>query len=124
MGRDTRTIAIPDTYVNALDSSIRISNFPDSACGVTCIQVVTLNRPDKLNAITPGMINSLIAVFSTVDVDDRIKVVILTGAGRAFSARIDLNELSIEIFRAEQIFRSKMATPRAIQALENSSNDA
>ena len=91
MVRDTRTIAIPDTYVTALDSPIRISNFPDSACGVTSIQVVTLNRPDKLNAITPGMIHSLIAFFSTVDVDDRVKVVILTGAGRAFSAGIDLN---------------------------------
>ncbi|CEO58394.1 hypothetical protein PMG11_03123 [Penicillium brasilianum] len=91
MVRDTQTIGIPDTYVTALDSPIRISNFPDSACGVTTIQVLTLNRPDKLNAFTPGMIDSLIAFFSTVDVDDRVKVVILTGAGRAFSAGIDLN---------------------------------
>ncbi|GLI74399.1 hypothetical protein PoHVEF18_002638 [Penicillium ochrochloron] len=91
MVRDTRKIAIPDTYVTSLDSPIRISNYPDSAYGVTSIQVVTLNRPDKLNAITADMINSLIAFFSTVDVDDRVKVVILTGAGKAFSAGIDLN---------------------------------
>jgi enoyl-CoA hydratase/carnithine racemase len=91
MVRDTRKIAIPDTYVTALDSPIRISNYPDSVYGVTSIQVVTLNRPDKLNAITADMINSLITFFSTVDVDDRVKVVILTGAGKAFSAGIDLN---------------------------------
>jgi len=89
MARDTQTIAIPNTYVTALDSPIRISNFPDSACGVTSIQVVTLNRPDKLNAITPGMIYSLLDLFLTVDVDDRVKVVILTGTGKAFSAGID-----------------------------------
>lgn len=88
---DTRTVALPDTYVNAPDSAIRISNSPDSACGVTPIQVVTLNRPDKLNAITRGMIDALITFFLTVDVDDRVKVVILTGAGRVFSAGIDLN---------------------------------
>lgn len=91
MVRDIRTLAIPDTYVNAIDSPVRISNFPDSGQGVTSIQVVTLNRPNKLNAITGSMIDALIDLFTAVDVDDRVKVVILTGAGRAFSAGIDLS---------------------------------
>ena len=91
MVRETQTIAIPPTYVNSPDSPIRISNYPESATTVTPIQIVTLNRPEKLNAITRGMIDALITFFSTVDVDDRVKVIILTGAGRAFSAGIDLN---------------------------------
>jgi enoyl-CoA hydratase/carnithine racemase len=85
-----RTIPLPPTYVNPPDSHVRVSNYPESSQGVTPIQVVTLNRPDKLNAITKDMIDALIAYYSTVDVDDRVKVVVLTGAGKAFSAGIDL----------------------------------
>lgn len=80
----------PSTYVNSLDSHVRISNYPQSDPGVTPIQILTLNRPNKLNAITIGMIQDLITIFEAVDVDDRVKVVILTGAGKAFSAGIDL----------------------------------
>lgn len=65
-----------------MDSLIRISNFPDSACWVTSIQVVTLNRPDKLNAITPDRIYSLIDLFLGVDLDDRVKVVIWQAQAR------------------------------------------
>lgn len=78
------------TYVNSPDSHVRVSNYPDSISGVSAIQIVTLNRPDKLNAITMNMIQDLIALFEAFDVDERVKVVILTGAGNAFSAGIDL----------------------------------
>lgn len=91
MADDTPTISTPDAYANTPESHIRITNFPESASGVTPIQIVTLNRPDKLNAITSDMIYALITFFSTIDVDNRVKVVILTGAGRALSAGIDLN---------------------------------
>ena len=53
---------------------------------------MTLNRPEKLNAFSIEMINALEDFFATVDVDDRVKVIILTGAGRAFSAGIDLSQ--------------------------------
>ena len=91
MPADIRTITVPHTYANSSDSPVCISNYPESANGVTPIQIVTLNRPNKLNAFTGGMIGDLITFFSTVDVDERVKVIILTGAGRAFSAGIDLN---------------------------------
>jgi enoyl-CoA hydratase/carnithine racemase len=84
------TISIPESYTTPSTSQIRISNHPDSATGVTPILVATLNRPDKLNAYTGEMILGLEAFFRTVTHDDRVKVVILTGAGRAFSAGIDL----------------------------------
>ncbi|KAJ5158763.1 uncharacterized protein N7500_008414 [Penicillium coprophilum] len=90
MAYDEPIISSPDTYVNTPDSHIRINNFPESASGVTPIQIVTLNRPDKLNAITSDMIYTLITFFTAIDVDNRVKIVILTGAGRTFSAGIDL----------------------------------
>ena len=92
MATNNKTIAVPSTYVTAPDAHIKIGNYPASPSGVTPIQIVTLNRPNKLNAITLDMINSLEKFISTVDVDDRVKIVIITGAGKAFSAGIDLND--------------------------------
>lgn len=51
---------------------------------------VTLNRPERLNAITATMIDELGEVVTAVDLDPALRVVILTGAGRGFSAGLDL----------------------------------
>jgi len=51
---------------------------------------VTLNRPEKLNAVTPRSIEDLTAAFDEADRDDRVRAVIVTGAGRAFCAGADL----------------------------------
>lgn len=55
------------------------------------IATITLNRPDRLNAFTGRMGEELIAAFDKADVDDDVKVVIVTGAGRAFCAGSDLS---------------------------------
>lgn len=55
------------------------------------IATVTLNRPDKLNAFTPQMRDDLVAAFDATDADDAVRVVIVTGAGRAFCAGADLS---------------------------------
>jgi enoyl-CoA hydratase/carnithine racemase len=52
--------------------------------------VVTLDRPDRLNAITATMIDELGAVVSAVDLDPKLRSVILTGSGRGFCAGLDL----------------------------------
>jgi enoyl-CoA hydratase/carnithine racemase len=54
------------------------------------ILTITLNRPDRMNAFTGRMCDELIAAFDSADSDDNIKVVIVTGAGRAFCAGADL----------------------------------
>src|SRR5207244_8749302 len=52
---------------------------------------ITLHRPEKLNAFTPRMMYELLDAFERADTDDAVRVVIVTGAGRAFCAGADLS---------------------------------
>jgi enoyl-CoA hydratase/carnithine racemase len=52
---------------------------------------VTLQRPEKLNAVTATMIRELVEAFDQADADDGVRAVIVTGAGRAFCAGADLS---------------------------------
>lgn len=54
------------------------------------IVLVTLNRPERLNAITSTMIVELARVVEFVDLDPQLRAVIVTGAGRGFCAGLDL----------------------------------
>jgi enoyl-CoA hydratase/carnithine racemase len=54
------------------------------------IATITLHRPDRLNAFTTRMMHELIDAFDRADADDTVRVVIVTGAGRAFCAGADL----------------------------------
>lgn len=59
------------------------------------IATVTINRPDKLNALNAHSISELYGVFEELSKDDDIRVVILTGAGeKAFVAGADIRELA------------------------------
>jgi enoyl-CoA hydratase/carnithine racemase len=56
---------------------------------------VTLNRPDKLNALSFGLVSELDDALTGWEEDDEIKAVIITGAGeRAFSAGADIHEMA------------------------------
>ncbi|MGA1036921.1 MAG: enoyl-CoA hydratase/isomerase family protein, partial [Ilumatobacteraceae bacterium] len=58
------------------------------------IATLTLNRPDKLNALNPAVFIELRKHLSDIAVDDSIKCVVLTGAGRAFCAGHDLEAIA------------------------------
>ena len=55
------------------------------------VATITLDRPEKLNAFTRRMRDELIDAFGRADADDEVRVVIVTGAGRAFCAGADLS---------------------------------
>lgn len=55
------------------------------------VLTITLNRPDQLNAFTPVMAEELIDAFQRASSDDAVRAVIVTGAGRAFCAGMDLS---------------------------------
>lgn len=75
------------------------------------IALMTLNRPDALNSINRGMVRALRAVMAELEADDRVDVIVLTGAGeRAFSTGVDLKErqtmsdAEAAAFRAGELF--------------------
>jgi enoyl-CoA hydratase/carnithine racemase len=55
------------------------------------ILTITLNRPEQLNAFTVTMANELIDAFEHASADDAVRAIIVTGAGRAFCAGMDLS---------------------------------
>jgi enoyl-CoA hydratase len=57
------------------------------------VALVTLDRPEAMNALSRALRSRLHAAFVELDADEAISVVVLTGAGRAFTAGLDLKEL-------------------------------
>lgn len=55
------------------------------------ILLLTLNRPEKLNSFTVEMCHELVDAYSRASVDDAVRAIIVTGAGRAFCAGMDLS---------------------------------
>lgn len=57
------------------------------------VTTLTLNNPNKLNALSSAMIKTLSAEFDAIAADTSVRAVVLTGAGKAFSAGHDLKEI-------------------------------
>ena len=77
------------------------------------ITTLTLNRPDKLNALNPAVFIELREHLADIADDDSIKCVVLTGAGRAFCAGHDL-----EAIASHEKAPSKHFEPETVDALE------
>jgi len=60
------------------------------------VATVTLNRPDALNALSTELRNAISETFETLSDNKEVEVIVLTGAGRAFTVGLDLKELGKE----------------------------
>lgn len=65
-------------------------------------RLLTLNRPDKLNALNGELTATLRRALSAADADDAVRAVVLTGAGRAFSAGADMKEAAAHADRPQR----------------------
>lgn len=70
------------------------------------IAVVTINRPDSLNSLTRAMNVDLAQAFKSLDRDESVRVIILTGTGRSFCSGVDLTA-------AEDVFKGDVKDPES-----------
>ena len=79
------------------------------------IVLVTLNRPDKGNGVVPEMARDLMAVLTAIDEDFAVRVMILTGSGKVFSAGADLvalkDYLDNELATRQEPFNARVLYP-------------
>ena len=91
------------------------------------VATLTVNRPDKLNALNDATIAELGHAIDQIRVDDSVRGAILTGAGRAFVAGADISELSnqtpvLAMARAragQDVFRRFETCPKPVIAAVN-----
>lgn len=69
---------------------------------------VTLNRPEKRNAMSPTLNREMIDVLETIELDQEAHVLVLTGEGESFSAGMDLKEYFREIDASPEIVQVKV----------------
>ena len=67
-----------------------------------------MNRPDKRNAINPGLVFEMVEVLEGLEEDERAQVIVFTGAGDAFSAGQDLKEYFREADAGRPIDRERL----------------
>jgi len=69
---------------------------------------VTLNRPEKRNAMSPTLNQEMREVLETLELDEAVRVLVLTGAGESWSAGMDLKEYFRETDNAPEIVQEKV----------------
>ncbi|KAJ5787659.1 hypothetical protein N7457_002649 [Penicillium paradoxum] len=89
---DPSPIELPSSYEKIQTTGhVVVSHYPSGTPTVTPVVVVTLNRPANQNAFTGQMVIDFEKLFPMFDVDERVKVIVLTGAGKTFCAGADLD---------------------------------
>lgn len=72
------------------------------------IAIVTMNRPDRLNALSFKLKEELSNVFDVMEKEDEVKIVILTGGPKAFSAGADIKERStVQMSQPQSFFERR-----------------
>ncbi|KIW78407.1 hypothetical protein Z517_08243 [Fonsecaea pedrosoi CBS 271.37] len=80
----------PETCSSLLFKEIVISNVPATCPTTTEVILLILNRPKRFNAVTESMLEEIITAHRYFDADDRVKAIVITGAGPSFCVGADL----------------------------------
>lgn len=72
------------------------------------VRTVTMDRPNSLNSFNPDMMDELCHAFLDAAIDDSVRVLVLTGAGRAFSAGADLKSMGSPADPSKKDLRAMM----------------
>ncbi|KAF5709744.1 3-hydroxypropionyl-coenzyme A dehydratase [Fusarium globosum] len=84
------TIEVPASYSSLPFKDIIVSEVAEDTPVATKVLILAFNRPDKHNAVTENLLTELEAAYRLIDQDERVRVVVLTGTGRAFCVGGDL----------------------------------
>ena len=79
------------------------------------ITTITLNRPEKKNALNFAMMDELISAAKTIKKDRSIRAVVLTGAGADFCSGLDLSELNSTAKQLSALYQLAKPTPSKFQ---------
>jgi len=83
------------------------------------VATIILNRPEKLNGLNVEMTHELIDLFNEVARDDSIRVLIITGAGRAFSVGADLSSSDFTVESAGEAYQMMKTATQIIMGIRN-----
>ncbi|WP_375741320.1 enoyl-CoA hydratase/isomerase family protein [Pseudomonas boanensis] len=81
------------------------------------VQTITLNRPDKLNALNFALTEGLVAALKAADADEAVRAVIVTGAGRGFCAGADTREFAVLTPDNQELVDRRAALTTELQGL-------
>jgi enoyl-CoA hydratase len=83
------------------------------------IGILSINRPDALNALSSEVLHELDQAIDIIDKDEEIHIVILTGEGRAFVAGADIKEMKdMDVFQAREFADCGLNVFRKIELME------
>jgi isohexenylglutaconyl-CoA hydratase len=80
---------------------------------------VTLNRPERRNALSPRMVDEILAVFAALDAETELRAIVLRGAGGTFCAGADVKEMSAPRGKTSQTAAQQPSDPKQAAARAN-----
>ncbi len=82
------------------------------------LAIITLNRPAKLNALSPALMKELYDALNKADGDDSVRVIILTGGSNVFAAGADLEAMAATGLNVVQMLKARFAPNSAYDYIE------
>src|SRR5271165_2204839 len=67
------------------------------------VAVLTFERSSKLNALNYELVDAIVNALNEIEAEDNVRVIVLTGSGRAFSAGADIHEFSKDVARGADV---------------------